>query len=142
EQFAERALKINPNLPEALRLRADVHYHSGEIAKAVKELESARFIAPREAATLARLGACMLLQQKKAEFEKIVGAVEKFDAKPGDFYFELAERLEDRRWFDEAEKYFKKAAQLRPMLSGVQNALGMLYMRLGKEKEARELLQK
>jgi tetratricopeptide (TPR) repeat protein len=142
EQFAERALKINANLPEALRLRADVHYQSGEIGKAVKELESARHIAPREAATLARLAACMLLQQKKAEFEKIVAEVEKFDSKPGVFYFELAERLEDRRWFDDAEKYFKKAAQLRPMLSGVQNSLGMLYMRLGKEKEARELLKK
>src|SRR5207302_6881988 len=39
ERFAERALKINPKLPEALRLRADVHLTIGNIDKALKELQ-------------------------------------------------------------------------------------------------------
>src|SRR5262249_1736239 len=42
----------------------------------------------------------------------------------------------------EAERHFKKAAGLRPMMPGPLNNLGMLYMRLGREKEAAELLDK
>jgi tetratricopeptide (TPR) repeat protein len=56
------------------------------------------------------------------------------------FYNELGSRLEVRRYFDTAEKYFKKSAELRPMLPAPQNSLGLLYMRLGREKEAREAL--
>src|SRR5262249_12788912 len=39
-------------------------------------------------------------------------------------------------------KNYKKAAELRPMLPAAQNALGLLFMRMGKEKEARLLLDK
>jgi tetratricopeptide (TPR) repeat protein len=142
ENFAERALKINPNLPEALRLRADVHLATGAIGPAVKELERARKISPRDERTLARLAACYRLLEKKKDFEGLVDEVEKFDSKPAVFYFDLGERLEERRRYDLAEKYFKMAQQLRPNLPGPLNSLGLLYMRLGKEKEASELLEK
>jgi tetratricopeptide (TPR) repeat protein len=142
ERFAEQALKINPKLPEALRLRADVHLTSGETAAALKELEQARAVNPRDERTLARVGACLHLLRKKDDFEALAREVEKFDPKPAVFYYELGDRLEDRRWFDDAEKYLKKAAGLRPNMPGPANSLGMLYMRLGREKEAGELLDR
>src|SRR5260370_27065783 len=52
ERFAEQALKINPNLPEALRLRADVHLAVGHIDKALKELNTARQVNARDEETL------------------------------------------------------------------------------------------
>lgn len=142
ESFAERALKFNPNLPEALRLRADVHLAVGDPEAALKELLRARKIAPRDTRTLARIAACYQLQGKKKEYDALVAEVEAFDKKPAVFWFELAERLEERRRYDLAEAGYQKAAKLRPELSGPQNGLGMLYMRLGKEKEAAELLEK
>src|SRR5262249_14115956 len=42
--------------------------------------------------------------------------------------------------FDDAEKFYKKAIELRDQLAGPRNSLGMLYMRMGREKEAREIL--
>ena len=66
-------------------------------------------------------------------------AVQRQDPKPAIFYHELAERLEERRQFEAAEKYFKKALELRPMLPWPHNSLGLLYMRLGREEEARKL---
>jgi tetratricopeptide (TPR) repeat protein len=142
ESFAEQALKINPNLPEALQLRADVHLAVGDAAAALRELETARKISPRDERTLGRVAACLYLQRKNAEAETLAKEVAGFDAKPALFYFELGERLEERRRYTEAETFYKKAAELRPNLPGPPNSLGLLLLRLGREKEATELLTK
>src|SRR5262249_13807605 len=142
ETLAERALKINKNLPEALRLRADVHLATGDAAAALKTLETARNVNPRDERTLGRVAACLLLQKKQADFDSLAQEVAKHDPKPGIFYFELAERLEERRRFDIAEAYLRKSMELRPWLPWPQTSLGMLMMRMGREKEGRALLQK
>jgi tetratricopeptide (TPR) repeat protein len=142
EKFAEQALKINVNLPEALRLRADIHLSSGNVAGALKELESARKINPRDEATLARIATCYRLQHKKAEEDALVKEVTQHDPTPGVFWSEFGERLDDRRHFDEAEVCYKKATELRPQLPDPKNSLGLLYMRMGREQEARAILDK
>ncbi len=156
ESFAERALKVNPKLPEALRLRADVHLAVGDAAAALKELETARQVNPRDERTLARVAACFLIQRKAAEAQAVAKEAEKFNPRPALFYYELGERLEDRRHFADAEKYLRQAVALneqaveqmvgkqarQPTLPGPVASLGMLYMRLGREQEASELLDK
>jgi tetratricopeptide (TPR) repeat protein len=142
ESLAERALKINPSLPEALRLRADVHLASGDPTAALRELEQARKVNPRDDRTLARVAACLHIQRKKDDIAALTKEVEKNDSKPALFYYELGERLEERRHFEEAEKCFRKAAELRPMQPGPAGSLGMLCMRMGREKEAGDLLDK
>ena len=142
EGFAEEALKINPKLPLALRLRADVHLATGDIAAALKVLEEARSVDPREEATLARLAACRVVLKQESEFQSLVAEVQRSNPKPALFYTELASCLEDRRQYSDAEKYFKKAIELRDKLAEPRTGLGMLYLRLGKEAEAKELLTK
>ncbi len=142
EFFAQEALKINRNLAAALRLQADAHLFAGNVEAALKELAKARQINPREEATLARIAACHHAQRQTRDFDAIVREVEKHNAKPAIFYWELAERLEERRLFLEAEKYFKLAASLQPKLPWPQNSLGLLFMRLGQEDEARKTLEK
>jgi tetratricopeptide (TPR) repeat protein len=142
EQFAERALKINPNLPEALRLRADVYLLIGDVKAAVRQLDHARQVNPRDENTLGRSAACLYLLHDQAAFDRLAHEVQQNDPKPGLFYYVLGERLEERRQFETAEKYYKQAIALRPMLPWPQNSLGLLYMRLGREKEALEILGK
>jgi tetratricopeptide (TPR) repeat protein len=142
EQFAEQALAINPRLPEALQLKADVHLFSGETAQALKELTLARQVNPRDETTLALVAVCQHAQHKDAEFAAIVKEVESFNPKAGVFYNELAERFDGRKLYFDAEGYFKKAIALQPKLPWPQNGLGLLYMRMGREDEARELLEK
>ena len=142
EDFAERALKINPNLPAALRLRADLHLFVGDFTAALRELEKAQKVNPRDEQTLARVAACLKGQRKDDEFDAVAKGIEKFDPKPAVFWFELGEQMEVRRYFSDAEKCFKKAAELRPAMPGPLNSLGLLYMRLGREKEAADLLDK
>jgi tetratricopeptide (TPR) repeat protein len=142
ERHAEHALRINPNLPEALRLRADVNLASGEVSAALKELERARKINPRDEETLGQIAACFLLQRKQAELDALTKEVEKQDQKPGVYQHAIGERLEARRRYYEAEKHYQKAIELRPMLAEPRTSLGLLYMRLGREKEAAEILDK
>jgi tetratricopeptide (TPR) repeat protein len=142
ERFAEQALNINPKLPEALRLRADVHLASEDPKAALKELEQARKINPRDERTLGRIAACLVLQKKKDELAALTKVVEQFDPKPAAFYVAMGERLDERRYYDDAEKCFQKAAELRPHVPDALNGLGQLYMRMGLEKEARVTLDK
>jgi tetratricopeptide (TPR) repeat protein len=142
ESAAEKALKINSNLPEALQLRADVYLAVGSVDDATKELERARKINPYNEQTLGRLAACQYLLRKKDSFDKLAAEAEKVDPKPGTFYYIVGERLEERRRFEEAEKFYKKAADLRPQMTGPQSALGILYMRVGREQEAQTILDR
>lgn len=142
EQLAGQALAVNPRLPEALRLKADMHLFSGELEQALKELAVARAVNPRDEATLALIAVCLHAQRKPAEFQAIFKEVESFNSKPGVFYAELAERFDGRKLYLDSEQYFKKAIALQPKLSAPQIGLGMLWMRLGREEEARELLEK
>ena len=62
------------------------------------------------------------IEQRKLKSERLtqiyLKRIERFDPKPGLFYEELAERLEERRRYEPAEQYYKKALALRPLLPG------------------------
>jgi tetratricopeptide (TPR) repeat protein len=142
ETFAEKALKINPRLTPALRLRADGHLIAGDFAAAVKLLEKARAVNPREEATLARLAACYHFRRDKDAFTATEAAAKGFNPKPGVFYHDLANALEERKYYAEAEKYFRTSIDFDDKLAAPKSSLGLLYLRLGREKEGRELLEK
>lgn len=140
ELLVDEALKQNPRLRSALRLKADIFVMGGDYASAEKQLLAAKAINPREAATLGKLAGCYFLQRKTEEFNATVKTAESFDSKPAEFYFELAGYLEDRKYYTQAEMYFKKATEFRPKFAAPKTSLGLLYMRLGKEKEGKEIL--
>jgi tetratricopeptide (TPR) repeat protein len=142
EHFAERALKVNPRLPEALQLRADVHLAGSEVDQAMKELVTAKEVNPRDESTLGRIAACYFLKRQTNELQKLTEEVQKFDAKPGLFYFIMANQLDERRRYDDAEKYYQKSIELWPQLPWARDSLGLLYMRMGREKEAEMILSR
>src|SRR5262249_16020018 len=138
----ERALKSNPRHPEALRLRADLHLMAGDYPAALKELDTARKVNPSDEETLGRVAACLFFQKKKADFDALAPEVTKHDPAPAVFHDELAERLQEWRHYDDAETFYKKAVALREDMAWPLNSLGMLYMRMGEAKSARETLDK
>jgi cellulose synthase operon protein C len=141
DQLAEHALQINPRLTAALRLQADIHIASGAYDEAFKALTKARDVNPREEATLARVAACFFLQGRDSDFQAVVKEVQKQNPKAGLFYSELAKQLDERKRFLEAEKFYKQALKLRPNFTAARNQLGLLYMRLGQEEDARSTLE-
>ncbi|MCS6850430.1 MAG: tetratricopeptide repeat protein [Gemmataceae bacterium] len=142
ERFAERALKVNPRLPRALRLRADAYLAAGNVPAALQELEAARRVNPRDESTLGRIAACHWLRRRLDDFAALVNEVEAHNPRSAIFYYELAERLDERRHYEPAETHYLKAIERQPQLPWARNSLGMLYMRLGREREARDILTK
>lgn len=141
ENMADQALKINANHIGALRLKADVQRVSGDITAAMKLLDSAKSLNPRDEATLARLATCAIVNQKPDLLTAIIAEVKKFNPKPGLFYHDLGSSLEDHKRYAEAEVYLKLSIENRDKLPAAKAGLGMLYLRLGKEDEARTLLE-
>jgi tetratricopeptide (TPR) repeat protein len=140
EQFADRALRINPRLVEALRLKADIYLMTSDTKSAMKMLDQASDVNPIDEATVGRICACYLLEKKPDECNKLIARIGAFNPQPGLLYQTLASCLEDRKRYKEAEFYYKKAITARPMIPAGLNSVGMLYMRLGREKEARDVL--
>jgi tetratricopeptide (TPR) repeat protein len=141
ENFAEQALKVNPKHPEALRLKADVLLAANDLATAEGLLNVAKIINPRDEATLGLLAACYHLMNKPDEVTKLQKEAEAFDAKPAVFFHEVAVALEARKQYSKAEEFYRKAAELRPMLPAAKAGLGMLLMRTGQEGEARKTFE-
>jgi tetratricopeptide (TPR) repeat protein len=142
EKFAAHALRINPGLASALCLRFDIRFLAGDLPAARRDLDAALRINPHDESTLGRLAACLFLQHEKRSLQDLVKEVERRDSRPSAFYQELAERLDARRHFEETESFYKKAIEFRPMLAGARTGLGLLYMRLAREAEAKDVLSK
>jgi tetratricopeptide (TPR) repeat protein len=140
-RMADQALQVNPKHPAALRLKADTRLAEGDAAAAERLLLAAKLIDPREQTTFARLAALKYLARKPDAVAAIEQEVAAFCAKPGVFYQELAEVLVARKQYAKAEESYKKASELRPDLSGPRAGLGLLFMQLGREPEAKQQLE-
>ncbi len=140
-----RALECNPRLVEAHQLRADLLMANFEVAEAAKELEATRKLNPASEETLGRLAATYVVLDGYSDdlsgsrVGRLIDEVTARNAHAGRFFLVLARELEARRRFDAAERFFREALERLPRLVGPRSGLGMLYMRIGREKEARAL---
>jgi len=142
----ERSLELNPRLAAAHRARADVSLANFEVAKAVELLEAAVPLNPVAEETLGRLAAAYAVVDGLAEdptgtrFGKLLAEVDERNPHAGEFYFALATALDATRRFPAAARYYREAVERMPQLTAARGALGLMYMRLGDEAEARKLL--
>ncbi|WP_339734408.1 tetratricopeptide repeat protein [uncultured Gimesia sp.] len=165
-ELINRALKINPQLIEALLLRCDLHLINGQYLKALVTAENAAALNNRDQSVLARKAACYLLldgvpdtetltllfdtsvapDQSKttsadsSRFVKLVLTLLNENPKPGYFLYELGHLMEMKRQFAFAEFAYLKTKTLMPQLSGPKTSLGMLYMQMGKTDLALQTL--
>ncbi|HEV3142968.1 MAG TPA: tetratricopeptide repeat protein [Gemmataceae bacterium] len=140
EDFANQALKINPKLTGALLVKADLQLLAGNLTKVRDLLDEALKINPRDEHVLGRLAALYVIQHKADDLARLEKDVTAFDAKPGLLYSEMGDTLTHRKLLTTAEKYYRKAIELRPNLPWPRDELGLLYMLMGKEAEARKVL--
>ncbi len=141
ERYAEQALRANANYVPALCLMADVHLFTGEFDAALKAINTARKVNPRDEAALAREAACRFAQGKKDDFDALVALAKKNNPACYTFYTDLGSLLDQRKLQHEAEKYYRLAIKIQPKFADAQAGLGMLYMRMAKEIDAQEVLE-
>ena len=104
--------------PTPCACKRDVHLASGDLTAGLADADKALAVNPRDEHALARMAACFKAMHKADDYGAVVQQVEKNNPKPAVFYFDLGERLEDRRYYDDAETCYKKAAELQPQLPG------------------------
>ena len=138
-QKVERALRANPKYAPAHVLLADLNISDERFSDAKAAALKAVAENPHDEDALARLAAsCRLLVDPigaaAAEAVALAGS-----PRPATFYAALGERLADRRKYHGAERAYLAAAAADPTRSDAPIGLGMLYMQIGRETEAKAL---
>jgi tetratricopeptide (TPR) repeat protein len=140
------ALEVNPKLIDALCYRGDSHLANFQAADAIKVLEEARKLNPVREETLGRLAASYAVvdgvreDPKGTRYGKLIDEAVARNEHAGEFFHALAGGLDQCRKFPTAAKYFREAVERMPQLVAPRGELGMTYMRLGEEVEARKHL--
>ena len=136
---AERALATNPHYAPAYVLLADLNISDERFTDAKAAALKAVAENPRDEEALARLAAaCRLLVDPVGAAAAELRALAN-NPRPATFYAALGERLADRRKYHSAERAFLMAAAADPDRADAPIGLGMLYMQVGRETEAKSL---
>jgi len=142
-----RALEINPRLLSAWLGKADLAWANFKVDEALRLLqEQALPLCPRSEATLGRMAACYVLldgppkEAAPSRFNELIEEVTGRNTHAGEFFFTLAAQLMSRNKHDLAKHFFQEAIDKMPQKIGPRSRLGLLYMRTGREAEARQIL--
>ena len=136
---AERALRINPRFAPARVLLSDLNISDERFADAKADALKAVAENPKDEDALARLAASCRLLVDPAGAAAAEAAALANNSAPATFYAALGERLADRRKYHAAERAFLLAVQADPRRAEAPIGLGMLYMQIGRETEAKAL---
>jgi tetratricopeptide (TPR) repeat protein len=135
----ERALGINPHYAPAYVLLADVNISDERFEDAKAAALKAVAENPRDEDALGRLAAsCRLLVDPVGSAAAEMAALAN-NPRPATFYAALGERLSDRRKYHSAERAFLMSIAADPDRADAPIGLGMLYMQVGREHEAKNL---
>jgi cellulose synthase operon protein C len=138
-ELAERALKIDPKLVEAQELLARVALEDNNSDKAEAEAKKALDMSSEPLDAMAILATIDWLNDKPSTpwIDKIL----KINPMYGEAYETAAHFFVINRRYEEGIKFYRKAVELKPNLWTARSQLGINLMRLGREQEARELLE-
>ncbi|KKM70123.1 hypothetical protein LCGC14_1443880, partial [marine sediment metagenome] len=139
---ADRALKINPRHADGLVLKAATLMMWRKLDQAEAVLKKVLAFNPNHLETLATLAALEIRRYRPAKAQPYIERVEKVNPNYAQLHVAIGSWLSAVRQFDQAEKHFKRAAEMAPELAGPVTGLGRLYMQTGQEDLAREVLDK
>lgn len=139
-ELAEKALKGDPKLLEAQELLARLALEDSNPERAVKEAKKALELSEAALDAMAVLATIDWLDDKKET--PWIDRILKINPVYGQAYGLAGRIFVLNRRYDEAIELFQKALALRPELDDIRSDLGVNLMRMGREKEAREHLER
>jgi len=135
-----KALAINPNLVEAIALKAGMALEASRIDEASAEIDKALKINPRSLEAHSLKAAMLYLQDK--DFEPEVVATLAIGPKYGEIYNTLSHYATITRRTDQAAQFARRATEIAPRLWDAHLNLGMALLRLGQMDTGREAVEK
>ncbi len=135
-----KALSINPNLVEAIALKAAIALEASQIDEASAEIEKALKINPRSLEAHSLRAAMLYLQDK--DYEPEVAATLAIGPKYGGVYNTLSHYATITRRTEQAVQFARRATEIAPRLWDAHLNLGMSLLRLGQMEPGREAVEK
>jgi tetratricopeptide (TPR) repeat protein len=135
-----RSLLINPNLVEALSLKAAIALDAGRLDEASTEIEKALKVNSRSLEAHSLKAAMLYLQDK--DFEPEVAATLAIGPKYGDVFNTLSHYATITRRTEQAAQFARRAIDLAPGLWDAHLNLGMALLRLGQMETGRAAVEK
>jgi tetratricopeptide (TPR) repeat protein len=135
-----RALAINPNLVEAIALKAATALDAGRLDEAATEIDKALKINSRSLEAHSLRAAMFYLQDK--DFEPAVAATLAIGPKYGDVYNTLSHYATITRRTEQAAQFARRATEIAPGLWDAHLNLGMALLRLGQMEPGRAEVEK
>jgi tetratricopeptide (TPR) repeat protein len=133
-------LSINPNLVEALSLKAAIALEAGRLDEASTEIEKALKINSRSLEAHSLKAAMFYLQDR--DFEPEVAATLAIGPKYGDIFNTLAHYASITRRTEQAAQFARRATELAPNLWDAHLNLGMALLRMGQMETGRAAVEK
>ncbi|HEV8431749.1 MAG TPA: tetratricopeptide repeat protein [Pyrinomonadaceae bacterium] len=135
-----KALSINPNLVEALALKAAMALEASRLDDASTDIEKALKINPHSVEAHSLRAAMLYLQDK--DFEPEVAATLAIGPKYGGVYNTLSHYATITRRTEQAVQFARRATEIAPRLWDAHLNLGMSLLRLGQMEPGREAVEK
>src|SRR6185369_9330612 len=135
-----KALAINPNLVDAIALKAGMALEASRIDEASADIDKALKINPRSLEAHSLKAAMLYLQDK--DFEPEVAATLAIGPKYGEIYNTLSHYATITRRTEQAAQFARRATEIAPRLWDAHLNLGMALLRLGQMDTGREAVEK
>ncbi|MEM7261562.1 MAG: tetratricopeptide repeat protein, partial [Planctomycetota bacterium] len=141
-----RALKAADRIwkdhPETLRLRGDLAFFDENWIDAEDYYRRAIASCPPNLTYQAQLGVVFYATHRLEELTALEAEVAKLHPKPAEFYSAMAAKLVDRFFYEESANFARKAVELDPDYWPAYVTLGVNALRVGKDEEGREFINK
>jgi len=135
-----RALSINPDLNEALALKAALALETGQFDAAATEIDKALKINSRSLEAHSLRAAMFYLQDK--EYEPQIAATLAISPHYGEIYNTLSRFATITRRTEQAAAFARRATEIEPRLWDAHLSLGMALLRLGQMEPGRAAVEK
>lgn len=140
EPALTKALAINPNLVDAIALKAAMALEASRIDEATAEIDKALKINSRSLEAHSLRAAMLYLQDK--DYEPEVAATLAIGPKYGEVYNTLSHYAAITRRTEQAAQFARRATEISPRLWDAHLNLGMAMLRLGQMDTGREAVEK
>lgn len=138
----EKAMTINPNLPEGHLVAAGQHIDAENYDKAQEEIGKALTVNAKSAEALSLMASINFLRNNTAEFNKYVKQVLETNPSYSKLYDTLADNCVRLRLYKESVDFARQALKVNPNDWNAMSILGINLMRIGEEEEGRTVLDK
>ena len=139
---AQRAIAIDPTLPDPYVLIAQVHLDEDRAGEARAELDKVLASNPSNLQARSLIAAMAYVKDDRAAFDRAVSQILEINPAYGEVYRVAGDLAASHYRFDEAAALVQRALALDPTSSRASGDLGMHLMRTGDEPGARRALDR